>query len=96
MGVGLVGELGVGAIFDAIENLQGAQKLYHNQSVDIQKIITEVNRLTGNDPQVLAAGNQVWTYVLEGKERIDNMVQNAQSSYAQNKSANTNVSRFKR
>ena len=94
MGVGLVGELGAGMILDGLESLQGAQKLFENHAADVEKIITEVNRLTNNDPQVVAAGNQVWSYVLEGKDRLHQMLQKAtEASQSQTATASTKFRR---
>jgi hypothetical protein len=95
MGVGLVGEWGAGMILDYLEGLQGAQKLFDNHAADVEKIIMEVNRLTNNDPQVVAAGNQVWSYVLEGKERLNQMLQKAQATPTQPQTA-TASTRFRR
>jgi hypothetical protein len=94
MGVGILGEFAVGALLDHLESLKGAQKLFADHAADVQKIIIEVNRLTNNDPQVVAAGNQVWSYVLEGKERLDQMILKTQEASAQQTA--TASTRFRR
>ncbi len=77
MGVGLAGEMTAGAVMDWLENLQGEKRLFDMHAKDVEKIITEINGLSKNDPQVVAAGNQIWSYVLQANEMMNQALASA-------------------
>jgi hypothetical protein len=91
LGVGLVGELAAGSAIDWAEGLQGQSKLFQSYSSDVEKIITEINRLSKNNPQVIAAGNQIWSYVQQAQELLANAAPPAQTPNASPVPAQTQV-----
>ena len=81
LGAGMAVDFGLNWALDAIDRkITGDEAaMFRRELEDVRKIITEINRLTENDPNVVYAGNMLWTAL----DRANRLVFQAAEQQAQ-------------
>lgn len=88
LGVGLAVDFASNWLIDTIDMAMtgGEINMFRRELDDLSKIITEINRLTSNNPEIVYAGNILWTNL----KQIDRMLGEANEA-KNNKASNPNL-----